>query len=78
MTEPWRAADRTQALALAREAGFQVVDLTGAYGGYTAPQLWIAENDGHPNALGNRLLADRLFETLASAAFRANGAVSAR
>jgi lysophospholipase L1-like esterase len=23
-------------------------------------ELWIAENDGHPNALGNRLIADRL------------------
>ena len=62
--EPWRAADRNRILALAREAQFAVLDLTGAYEGYTSQQLWIAENDGHPNALGNRLLADKLYRLL--------------
>ena len=78
MTEPWRAPDRAQTLALAQETGFQVIDLTGAYEGYAAPQLWIAENDGHPNALGNRLLADRLFARFASQQFSANSAISSR
>jgi hypothetical protein len=62
--ETWRAADRAAVLAIAREAGLPILDLTGAYAGYEAPDLWIAENDGHPNALGNRLLADRLYSLL--------------
>ena len=62
--EPWHAPERARLLERARQAGFQVIDLTGAYEGYTAPQLWIAENDGHPNALGNQLLADRLYARL--------------
>jgi hypothetical protein len=63
-TEPWRAADRADVLRLARGAGFVVLDLTGAYGAHAPAELWIAENDGHPNALGNRLLADRLLSLL--------------
>lgn len=62
--ETWREADRAEVLAVAREAGFPVLDLSGAYAGHPPSDLWIAENDGHPNALGNRLLADRLFELL--------------
>jgi D-alanyl-lipoteichoic acid acyltransferase DltB (MBOAT superfamily) len=65
--ETWRAADRLEVLAIAGEAGFPVLDLTGAYGGHPASALWIAENDGHPNALGNRLLADRLHALLQQA-----------
>jgi hypothetical protein len=62
--ETWRAADRPHVLAVAREAGFPILDLTGAYGSYAPSELWIAENDSHPNALGNQLLADRLYELL--------------
>ena len=62
--EPWRDHDRRRIIELAREAQFPVLDLTGVYNGYTSPQLWIAVNDGHPNALGNRLVADRLYELL--------------
>jgi D-alanyl-lipoteichoic acid acyltransferase DltB (MBOAT superfamily) len=60
LTQPWRDADRQEVLATAREAGFPILDLTGAYDGYEPSVLWIAENDGHPNKLGNRLVADRL------------------
>src|SRR5690606_22094583 len=64
LNEPWREAERAEVLAIAREAGFPVLDLTGAYGDHDATALWIAENDGHPNALGNQLLADRLYTLL--------------
>ena len=64
LDEPWRAEDRRRILELAREAGFPIIDLTGAYKGYSSAQLWIAVNDSHPNALGNRLLADRLYTLL--------------
>jgi D-alanyl-lipoteichoic acid acyltransferase DltB (MBOAT superfamily) len=64
VTEPvetWRASDRRAVLELARKAGFRILDLTGAYGTHTPEQLWIAPNDGHPNALGNQLLAERIY-----------------
>ena len=70
--EPWHVPERERVLTRARDAGFFVIDLTGAYNGYAAQQLWIAENDGHPNALGNRLLADRLFARLPQAFTRGN------
>ena len=63
-TEKWRANDRLEVLELASASGARVVDLTGAYGNRQPRELWIAEGDGHPNALGNRLLADRLYELL--------------
>ena len=61
-TEAWRLADRSEVLAIAREAGFIVLDLSGAYEGHPFDTLWIRPNDGHPNALGNQLIADRLYE----------------
>jgi len=64
LNEAWRAADRAEVLAIAQEAGFPILDLTGAYGNHAPRALWIAENDGHPNALGNRLLAERLYSLL--------------
>ena len=67
VTEPvetWRAADRAQVLSLAQHAGFVVLDLTGAYEGRPPSTLWIAENDGHANALGNRLIAERLYQLM--------------
>jgi D-alanyl-lipoteichoic acid acyltransferase DltB (MBOAT superfamily) len=61
LMQPWREADRALVLALARNAGFLVLDLTGAYNGRPPSDLWIRENDGHPNVLGNRLIAERLY-----------------
>ena len=41
-----------------------VLDLTGVFEGRDPSTLWIAEGDGHANALGNRLMADRLYGLL--------------
>jgi hypothetical protein len=60
--ERWRAPDRSEVLALAHDAGFAVVDLSDAFDGHAPSALWIRENDGHPNALGNRVVADRLYQ----------------
>jgi hypothetical protein len=57
--ELWRTADRAEVLELARAAGFDVMDLNGAYGHVDPSRLWIALNDVHPNALGSQLLADK-------------------
>jgi lysophospholipase L1-like esterase len=64
LDEVWRAADRQEVLAVAREAGLPILDLTGAYGSHPSSALWIAENDGHPNAFGNQLVAQRLYDLL--------------
>jgi hypothetical protein len=67
VTEPlevWKAADRTQVLTLARNAGFVVLDLTGVYEGRPPSDLWIAENDGHANVLGNQMIAERLYRLI--------------
>jgi lysophospholipase L1-like esterase len=44
----------------ARNAGFVVFDLLGLWRGRDAQALRIAEWDNHPNAEGNRLIAERL------------------
>jgi hypothetical protein len=54
-------ADETPYIEIARRAGFSTVDLTGVYDGYPREAIWIAEWDAHPNALGHRLVADRLW-----------------
>jgi hypothetical protein len=58
--EPWRAEGRQTVISLARAAGFKVLDLTGVFADYQPSDLWIAVNDGHANALGNRLIGERL------------------
>ena len=62
--EEWRAAERAEVLALARNAGFVILDLTGAYGGRPPSTLWVAENDSHANVLGNQLIAERLYRLI--------------
>lgn len=56
------AVDRT--VALARQAGFTVLDLTQAYGTDQLKSLWITPWDNHPNAAGHHMLADRMYEQL--------------
>jgi hypothetical protein len=51
-------------MQLAREAGFIVIDMTDAYEGAEPTSIVIAPWDSHPNALGHRLLADRLYDGL--------------
>jgi hypothetical protein len=57
----------TYAQDLARRYGFIEVDLLNAFDGHDLPALRVAEWDNHPNARGNRLVADRLYEELLSA-----------
>ncbi len=49
---------------LAEEAGFEIVDASGAYDGHELSSLWVAEWDRHPNATGQRLVAQRIFTVL--------------
>ena len=55
-------------LRLAREAGFDVLVLEDVYETDDWDSLWIARWDHHPNALGHRMIADRLFDALRQAA----------
>lgn len=48
----------------ALEAGFETLDLRGAYGDSTPESLAIAPWDYHPNPAGHRMLADRLHKAL--------------
>jgi hypothetical protein len=50
------------AVADARAVGFLVFDLLGLWQGHDKPSLHLGEWDRHPNAAGNRLIAERLFE----------------
>ena len=61
--------DRTPAqdqklLEMARDIGFEIIDLRGFEGDYTVVELQIAKWDNHPNALGHQLIADKFFEEL--------------
>lgn len=49
---------------LAEEGGFLVVDLSDWAGQYRPGELKRGERDEHPNALGHRLIAGRLYEEL--------------
>lgn len=49
---------------IAREAGFVIVDLSNVYGDADLMSLWIAPNDGHPNAAGHKIIADGLYKAL--------------
>ena len=52
-------------VAIAREAGFTVLPMEGVYGGVPDVQaLWIRPFDRHPNAVGHRMVSDRLTENL--------------
>ena len=51
-------------LRLAQEAGFRILNLTGAYDGHDPKSLEVAPWDNHPNALAHRLIADKLFDVL--------------
>jgi hypothetical protein len=60
--------DRREAVrevAIAREAGFLVIDMTHAYDSVKdMKDVWLAEWDHHPNVEGNRMLADMLYAGL--------------
>jgi hypothetical protein len=54
------------AIELAEAAGFSIINLDGVFDERTAEELQVAEWDAHPNALGHRLIAERLVRELAS------------
>jgi len=49
---------------MAEEAGFTTISLADAFDGHAIADVRFGEWDHHPNALGHRLIADRLFEKL--------------
>jgi hypothetical protein len=53
------------ALQMAQEAGFMVLNLDDVYRGHDVETLRLAEWDDHPNALGHRLVAERLYAEMA-------------
>jgi hypothetical protein len=48
-------------LAIAKDAGFTVFDLSDVYEGSDRNSLWIAEWDAHPNAAAHRLIGEKLY-----------------
>src|SRR6266487_467331 len=58
-------ADRSEVTRLARAAGLEVIDFSPAFDSVTDRNtLMVAKWDHHTNALGHRLLANRLYEEL--------------
>jgi lysophospholipase L1-like esterase len=51
--------------AFCREHGIKVLDLLPAFWGIDGTQFWISSTDGHPNARGQRLIAEALAGFLA-------------
>ena len=51
-------------LGIAEKAGYTVVDIRGVFDGRNPDSLRIASWDKHPNAIGHRMIADRLFADL--------------
>jgi hypothetical protein len=49
---------------LATEAGFTVVNLAGWSDGHAPGEIMLSPTDHHPNALGHRLIAERLSEVI--------------
>jgi hypothetical protein len=60
----WYREQHARLTRIAREAGFQIIDLDGAYGTVDPATLALAPWDKHANAQGHRLLGDRLYEQL--------------
>ncbi len=59
--------DSTEAagiIRLAEQAGFLVLNLIDVYGGHNGASLQVSAWDKHPNAIGHRLIANRLFAEL--------------
>ncbi len=51
-------------IGVAKEAGLAIVNLDGWFSGHTPAQLGLSMTDPHPNALGQRLIAERLEQAL--------------
>jgi hypothetical protein len=69
LPQPTEAPERVRQVweeetRLARQAGFTIMSLEGAYDGRDLSTLRLAAWDNHPNALGHALIADRLYREL--------------
>jgi hypothetical protein len=51
-------------IALAKSAGFEIVDLKGVYDGHTWWDLCLSEWDSHPTPEGHRLIAEKFYNEL--------------
>jgi hypothetical protein len=51
---------------LARDAGFEVVDLSNVYAGEALADISIASYDSHPNPKGHRIIARQIYQELQS------------
>ncbi len=58
--------ETADAVRLATEAGFALINLHDVYRGRDIGTLRLAEWDDHPNALGHQLVAERLHQAIAS------------
>jgi hypothetical protein len=54
---------------LAQDAGFQAFDFSDVFVGHDLSRLKVSEVDYHPNAVGHRVLADRLYDVLRDPVF---------
>jgi hypothetical protein len=61
---PEAQAEIQRQMELAREAGFEVIEILDAYDGADQEGLWIAKWDRHANAKAHHLLAEKLYESL--------------
>jgi D-alanyl-lipoteichoic acid acyltransferase DltB (MBOAT superfamily) len=53
-----------ETIAIARSAGFKIIDLQDLYKGQDISSLRLAEWDDHPTQKGHQLIADRLFDAI--------------
>jgi D-alanyl-lipoteichoic acid acyltransferase DltB (MBOAT superfamily) len=60
---PWRE-ETPEALRIAQESGFRILDLDDVFRGHAVESIRLAQWDLHPNAQAHRLLADRLYAEL--------------
>ncbi len=58
------AAELARRMHMMREAGLVALSLAGAFDGRTPHEVQVSDWDTHPNALGHRLLAQRLGDEL--------------
>jgi hypothetical protein len=61
---PDEAQQDDELAAWASEAGLSVIQLDNVFAGYPLDSISFPPPDGHPNARGQRLIADRLFQIL--------------
>src|SRR3546814_5454243 len=56
--------ERGRARELAEAAGFEIIDLTGAFEGIDVDTLVLEEWDRHPNARAHEIIAGRIYEAM--------------